>query len=123
MKSIFSILLFVIISFYPINTVRAFTPEIPFGGLHIYTLGLETCTCGGNSTMIFDYMTMTPITLYWAPWSIFYSYFNVYGSSQLGTYNVPAMMHCMIYVGEECEPLSINIGNYGSLPGTGTTIL
>lgn len=122
MKPKFLVGLFVLINLLGIGIVRAETPEITFGGMHVLTLGAETCTCGGNSHFITDYKTMSEIILYHAPQSIFYSWFNSSGLYQLGTYTSPASYDCQMYIYYECTVIVTNQGDYGTMPGTGTTL-
>ena len=96
--------------------------ETPFGGKHILTLGSETCDCGGNAHMIWDYRTNAMINLYKAPSSIFYDYDNADGTYQLGTYTTSASEDCDMYIYNECYTIVYNDGDYGSQPGTGTTL-
>jgi hypothetical protein len=132
MKPFFLISLFIstsvacIVGLYPMATVGITSTtgnELPFGGMHTVTLGPETCTCYGNSNFITDYATYNEIILYRAPYSIFYSYFNNYGLYQMGSWRIGASSDCYMYIYYECVLVMANEGDYGSLPGTGTTPL
>lgn len=122
MKPILLISLFILINILGIGIASAVTAEIPFGGMHTVTLGSETCDCGGNSHFITDYMTNSEIMLFRSPKSIFYNYFNASGLYQLGTYSSPATSDCRMYVYYTCITIVTNTGDYGMLPGTGTTL-
>lgn len=95
--------------------------EQTWGGLHLVTLGAETCTCSGNSNWILDYKTKSLITLYYqAGQSRLFTNYNTYATYQLGTYSSGGQP-CSILVGEACVEI-INIGTYGMMPGTGTSL-
>jgi len=97
------------------------TTEIPYGGRRLYTFDESVCTCGGNSRTIFDYRTKSNINLYKSPKSIFYLYFNTEATNFLGTYSVPPSADCRVYTIYGCYTLQTNIGDFGMLPGTGTS--
>jgi hypothetical protein len=129
MKPKFFISLFLVISTLSISLVRvsAITTEQPFGGMWSYTLNAAVCDCNyANVHLILDYRLMTEISLYRAPQSIFYSYYNGSGLYQLGTYGTNTQ-DCMMWIYEgfsaSCETIWYNDFDYGSMPGTGTTLL
>lgn len=106
--------------FFPFITFGQ-AAEQSFGGLHIATLNEAVCDCGGNSYWILDYKTNTLLMLYYsAGRSVLYSNYNLSGTYQLGTYSYDSQP-CRIYVYEDCVDIQ-NIGTYGLLPGTGTTL-
>lgn len=123
-KFLLTVSLFVIILLISMDYtkfVNAVDAETPFGGMHTVTYDSYVCTCGGNSHFITDYTFNTQITLYKAPSSIIYSYYNTDGMYQLGTYE-PSGEPCQVYVYTGCYTLQENVGTYGSAPGTGTTL-
>lgn len=103
------------------NVSHAQNMEVPFGGMLLAYLGPETCTCGGNSHLILDFLTWRVISLYRSPSSIFYLNYNPdYAKYQLGTYSFKTE-DCKVESGTSCEVLQVNDGDYGRVPGTGTS--
>lgn len=96
--------------------------ETSFGGLDFLNLNSAICDCGGNSHWLLDYKTNSLLLLYYqAGSSVIYSNYNVDGVYQLGVYSSQSQA-CSIEIYNECYDIE-NTGTYGSLPGTGTTLV
>ena len=106
------------ISENPTKTL-AQSSEIPFGGMH--TIFIQ-CTCSGANQLhyIFDYASNSLLGLVYQPGaSILYMNFNVYGTFQKGSY-APGSGQCQIITGPSCSTIKSD-GQYGNMPGTGTS--
>lgn len=96
--------------------------ETPFGGMHTITFDSSVCDCGGNTHFIIDYRTNMTLPLYLAPESKLYQYYNGDGLYQLGTYAMTGQ-HCWVEGTYSCYIIQYNYGQYGTMPGTGTTLM
>lgn len=95
--------------------------ETPFGGMHTITYDSSVCDCGGNTHFIMDYRTNMTLPLYKDMSSKFYEWYNGDGLYQLGTY-APTGQHCWVEGTYSCYVIQYNYGQYGTMPGTGTTL-
>ncbi len=117
--NIFLVFVFVSILIFPYATSAQ--SEQTWGGLHLVTLGAETCTCSGNSNWILDYKTQSLLMLYYqAGQSKLFTNYNTYATYQLGTYS-SGSQSCSILIYSECVDIP-NMGTYGMSPGTGTSL-
>ena len=92
--------------------------ETPWGGMHLLTL---TCTCSGNEIVyIYDYRTLLPLALVYQPlMSVLYQYYNIFATYYVGTYGI-TLYQCEFIAYPKCITWSDD-GQFGSMPGTGTS--